>query len=1279
MKRIAWIASASLVLFAVAPYARTQEGERAPERTKEQTVQELLKKIEDLRQAVETIRREASRPDDVAVAEAAAAAEAGLPEDWVKSLDWRSLGPAGMGGRITEISVFEKDPSIYWVATASGGLLKTKNNGVTFEHQFDHEATVSLGAVCVAPSDESVVWVGTGENNPRNSVSYGDGVYKSTDGGKTWKNMGLEKSFQIGRIVVHPKDPDVVYVGALGRLYGPNEERGLFKTTDGGETWEKILYIDETTGVIDVEMHPKDPDTLIVSTWERQRDEFDSHRGEPSLEDGYNLYDPIRKWGPGSGLYKTTDGGKTFRKLTQGLPTSNLGRVDVDFFRKDPDVVYAIVDSEKIGMGTPPNRTFLGVRGEDGEGGAKLLAVTPNSPAAKAGLKEGDVVTSIDGKPIETYASLTETLREKKAGDVLAIEASRGGWTNQVEVTLRNRPLGAAMQPTSVYLGAQGEDAEEGALLTDVVDDSPAAKADLRVGDLVKSIDDQPLAGYEDLTELIRAKNVGDKLVFELSREGKVLEIPVTLGERPTPAFGGGRGGGRFGSGLGALLGATTEAADEGLRLDRLFDDRVAQKAGLEEGDVLLEMDGKAIADEEGLVEILRDKSDGDKVTFKVAREEETREVVVTLEAPGGGNRTRPYEFMYAGQQPNLGDRQGPDSHEYGGVYKSTDGGESWTRINSLNSRPMYFSQIRVDPNDDRYLWVLGVALHRSRDGGKTFTADGARRVHADHHAMWIDPRDGRHILLGTDGGYYSTYDRGTTWEHLNHVSIAQFYHVAVDTREPYHVYGGLQDNGSWGGPSRALSGGGPINADWISIGGGDGFVCRIDPFDPDIVYSESQNGAMGRRNLRTGERASIRPRPQRGVRYRFNWNTPFILSNHNPGIFYAGGNFVFRSVNRGEDLRVISPEIARTGRGTASALAESPLNPDLLWVGTDDGNLWITRDGGKVWTNLADKVGLPGPRWVATLEPSRFVEGRCYAAFDGHRSDDDDPHVYATEDFGETWTSIRADLPWGSTRCLREDVANPDLLYVGTEFALFVSLDRGEKWTKLNNNLPTVAVHEIAVHPTAGEIVAATHGRGLWILDVTPLRQMTMDALGALTHLYEPNTVVRWRSEPSRGIGGGHQQFTGTNPSRGAQLVYSLRREAKEIGIKILDHKGDTVRELRAEPKPGLHVVAWDLAGTTTRAPGAAAREAAGRRGARAEGAAFRRGGAQAGAPARTAGPPAGARGAQGPGGGGRAVPPGLYRVILTVDGREYAQTLRIERDPTLPPNLETEDDEDR
>jgi photosystem II stability/assembly factor-like uncharacterized protein len=687
----------------------------------------------------------------------------------------------------------------------------------------------------------------------------------------------------------------------------------------------------------------------------------------------------------------------------------------------------------------------------------------------------------------------------------------------------------------------------------------------------------------------------------------------------------------------------------------------------------------------------------------------------------------------YGGQRENIQDRQGDDGHEYGGVYKSTDGGESWTRVNSLNPRPMYFSLIRVDPNDDQIVYVGGISMHRSVDGGKTFRVDVAREVHADYHALWINPKDSRHILVGCDGGLYVSYDKMAKWDHLNHMALGQFYHVAVCPRKPYWAFGGLQDNGSWGLPSVSLSGRGPINEDVWSVGGGDGFVCRVDQTDPDWVYFESQNGVMGRRNLKTGERAAIRPRVERGQPpFRFNWNTPFILSHFNQRIFYCAGNYVFRSINRGDDLRIISPEITRTKRGSGTALSESPRNPDVLWVGTDDGFVWVTRDGGKNWTNVTEKIPLPGPRWVATLEASRFAEGRCYVAFDAHRSDDDKPYLFVTEDFGATWKPLHQGLPqFGSTRCLREDVVNPNLLYCGTEFAIFASVDRGQTWTKINNNLPTVAVHEVAVHPTAGEIVAATHGRSLWVLDVTWLRQFTAEVAKAPVHLFKPATVIRWRSEPSRG--GTLRRFVGENPPPGTAIHYHLAKKAERVTIKIVDAEGKTVRELTGSPEAGLQRVSWNLARSPQRpggsfggfggnrprptaptataptptatapaptAPSTPAAEAASGSGspAPASGSApAPAASAPASSPAPTAAAPqtpptASSPAAEQPGtpsgmGGRRGgafaafgppVPNGVYRVILVVDGKEYAETIRIEADPNLPPGAVGEEQED-
>ena len=1177
-------------------------------------------------------------------------AEGTLPIEWSEQLPWRSIGPANMGGRVTDFAVHPEDPSVWWVGTAAGGLLKTSNNGFSFEYQFHDQTSCSIGAVAVAPSDGDVVWVGTGEVNPRNSVSWGDGVYKSTDGGETWWHMGLERSFQISIVLVHPEDPQVVWVGAVGRLWGPNEERGLYKTTDGGETWEQVLFVDERTGVIDARLKPDDPDTLLVATYERERDIYCSN-------------DPAKKWGPGSGIHRSTDGGATWTEVTEGLPTCDKGRIGLDWYVADPSIVYAIVESERITQ-EPEDAAYLGVRGEDAEVGARLTDVTEESPAAEAGLAEDDIV--------------------------------------------------------------------------------------LRVGD-------ETVVTYDALVEQIKAHRAGDEVELEVVREKELQVLQATFGNRPPP--------------------------------------------------------------------------EGDPTDVH------------------GRPRPGPHHIGLGGQRQNVQDDQGDDGHEYGGIYRSGDAGVTWTRINSLNPRPMYYSEIRVDPSDDQLVYVLGTSLYKSNDGGATFTSDGHdSSVHVDHHALWIDPRDGRHILLGNDGGIYVTWDRMARWDHHNHVAIGQFYNVTCDTQRDYRVYGGLQDNGSWGGPSVVRNDDGPTNQDWFRIGGGDGFVCRVDAEDPDQLYYESQNGGMGRRHLRTGEGGFVRPRGERDVEYRFNWNTPFLLSAHNSRIHYSAGNYVFRSLDRGNSARRISPEIATTDRGSATALAESPKDSDLLFVGTDDGALWTTRDGGHEWIDLFalneglvgpeglastepraqsvaytdpaperaeeaveprpddpvtgtwrcramgegiddpdqgrftleltleedDKVTgwlssdigdgdiaggrwkaekrelrfrfegesltlefegtiderhaltgkieaaggafrfdfegerevpeeeepeeaealveprvavetetaaeaeagepapeeepeegadeeqddeeaepeepeprkflkdtidqlLPGRRYVSSITPSRHDDERVYVTFDGHRSDDDEPWIFVSKDRGETWRSLRGNLPAnaGSVRDLEEDPENDDLLFLGTEFRAYVSIDRGESWTELGQGLPTVPVHDFAINEASNELVAGTHGRSIWVLDVTPLREMDERALDEDVQLYPVRDAVRWRREPSRGET--TRRFVGANPPAGTRIYYSLDRKAKDVSLEVHDAAGEVLRELEATGEKGLHAVDWDL----RRGREDTDREGRSR---------FRR---------------------------GRSVGEGTYTVVLKVGEETYTTPVRVMGDPSHPADPWTEFDE--
>jgi photosystem II stability/assembly factor-like uncharacterized protein len=792
------------------------------------------------------------------------------------ALPARSIGPANMGGRITDVAVVESRPATMYLATASGGLWKTVNNGTTWKPVFEREPTVSLGAVAVAPSNPEVVWVGTGEANARNSVSWGDGVYKSTDGGKSWTHVGLADSRHIGRIVIHPKNPDIVFVAALGHLWGPNPERGLYRTTDGGKTWKAVKVVNADTGFIDVAMDPSDPNTLYAAAYQVRRDAFAG--GNPAVQ-----------FGPGSSLFKTADGGDTWQRMTEGLPNRPLGRCGLAVSRKDPRVVYAVVQTDKTATGV-------------------------------------------------------------------------------------------------------------------------------------------------------------------------------------------------------------------------------------------------------------------------------------------------------AGQGPKKGDKV-----ETGGVFRSADRGQTWTKLNDLCPRPFYYGQIRIDPNDDRRIYVLGITLHVSNDGGRTFPGgSGALGAHPDHHALWIDPRDPDHLVLGNDGGLYFSYDRGATWEHVANLPIGQFYAAGVDMRKPYRVYGGLQDNGSWGGPSATQDAEGITNADWYRVMGADGFYCQVDPINPDTVYAEGQYGMLRRISVRTGDGIDIRPRPPRGApAYRFNWNSPILLSPHNPRTLYYGGNHLFRSVNRGDHWETISPDLTRGKPGpsettgqTITTIAESPLRPGVLYVGTDDGRVHVSRNGGADWTDVSDKIpSVPPERWITRLECSRSAVGTTYLTIDRHRNDDVAPYVFKTTDYGATWVPLATDLPpGGPVHVIREDPRNPSLLYVGTEFGLFLSGDGGGHWLRYRNGLPTVAVHDLVVHPRDRELVIATHGRSLYVVDVAPLQGLTPKVVEADAHLFEVKPATSFPYRRSEGWPGA-RMFAGANPPYGAVLYYYLKAaQEKPVWITITDAVGNPVAEVRGGKEPGLHRLVWDL-----------------------------------------------------------------------------------------------------
>lgn len=890
----------------------------------------------------------------------------------LKSLNFREIGPAIMGGRIDDFAVVESNPNIVYVGTATGGIWKTTNGGISWEPQFDKQSVSTIGDLALAPSDPSILWAGTGEPNNRQSSSWGDGIYKSTDAGKTWAKMGLEETRHIGRVVIHPTNPNTVYVAALGHLWGPNHDRGVYKTSDGGKTWTQSLYINDDTGVSDIAMDPDSPETLYAAAYERRRTPYGFNGG-----------------GTHGAIYKTTDGGATWRKLTKGLPYESggdVGRIGLDIYRRNPNIVYAEIQ------------------------------------------------------------------------------------------------------------------------------------------------------------------------------------------------------------------------------------------------------------------------------------------------------------------------------HAKGGIFRSEDKGETWTKMSGTNPRPSYYSQIRIDPNNDLRIWVLGAPMSFSEDGGKTFTTRRVSKIHGDFHAMWINPANSNHMIVGSDGGIYWSYDSGRTWDFVNTIPLGQFYEIGLDMQKPYHVCGGLQDNASWCGPSQTLGPDGPTNDDWVRIVRGDGFYAQIDPTDSNTVYSESQDGHLLRRNMKTLEARSIMPYAREGeAPYRFQWNSPIVISGFDHNTIYYGGNFVFKSTNRGDSWTKLGGDLttgvernklAIMGKvpdkdtlsradgvqhyPTITSISESPVSGKVLWAGTDDGNLQVTRDGGQTWKNVVARVpGVPKGTYVSRVVASRGAEGTAYAAFDGHRADDYNVYVFMTSDYGETWRSISNGIPKnaGSVHVIREHPKNQNLLFVGTEFGLFASWDRGATWWPFKQNLPTVPVYDIAIHPRDNDLVVATHGRSIWILDdLTPIERINPNTLGQDVTLFDSRPAAAWRTYSTHWFSG-HKAFVAKNPPYGALITYYLktalpapppkadaasggqgeyrsgtrrRGEADEAGnmdssgskegkvkITILDRDGKEVRHFEGPGAAGVNRVNWDLRYNAPAEPSAEQLEAM------AQGFGF---------------------GPRGP-----LAEPGEYTVKLSAGGREATGKLTVEEDSRL------------
>jgi photosystem II stability/assembly factor-like uncharacterized protein len=864
--------------------------------------------------APEPVKTEAKKPDDEKADEEKKPADP-MSSSTFNGLKLRSLGPAFTSGRVIGFAVDPNNSAKYYVASASGGVWKTVNNGTTWTPVFDKEGSYSIGAIALDPRNPLTVWVGTGENNSQRSVSYGNGLYRSDDGGKSWKNVGLKTSEHIGRIAIDPRDSNTVYVAAQGPLWGPGGDRGLYKTTDNGNTWKKVLSISDNTGVTDVVIDPQNPETLYAASYQRRRHMWTLIGG-----------------GPESAIYKSTDAGATWNKLKAGLPTTELGRVGLAISPVDSNVIYA-----------------------------------------------------------------------------------------------------------------------------------------------------------------------------------------------------------------------TVEAADK-----------------------------------------------------------------------------------------------------KGGIFRSSDRGGSWERRNEFDVGAMYYGHIVADPKDVDRVYIMNVFLMVSDDGGKTLRRLGEKSKHVDNHEIWIDPADTDHYLVGCDGGVYESHDRGANWDYKRNLPITQFYDITTDNATPfYNVYGGAQDNFSFGGPSRTRSASGIVNSDWFVTNGGDGFRSQVDPEDPNTIYAALQNGVLARFDKRTGERMGIQPATGRGEEpLRWNWDSPFIISPHSHTRLYFAADKLFRSDDRGDSWQVISGQLSRglnrdklpvMGRiwsmdavaknastaffGNASALAESPLKDGLIYVGTDDGLIQVTEDGGKNWRRIESFPGVADMAYVSRILASNHDANTVYAAFENRQNADFKPYLLKSVNAGRTWTAITSNLPknW-PVWAIAEDHVNPDLLFVGTEFGLFFTIDGGQKWTQLKGGVPTIQFRDLTIQKRENDLVAGTFGRGIYILDnYTPLRLLKPEMLKQEAQLFPVKDALLYIPSQPLGLRGksfqGESFFAAENPPFGATFTYYLKDEVKTkkarrqeaekeaarknvplalppysdlsaeedeeapaIIFTITDAGGRVVRRLTGGVTAGLQRVSWDL-----------------------------------------------------------------------------------------------------
>jgi len=1078
---------------------------------------------------------------------ATAAAPSGpLTPESFNQFAWRHIGPWPFSGRITNFAVPPGQSQMYYVLTATGGVWKTVDGGIHFEPIFDKYGNMSLGFLAIAPSDANILYLGTGEAIHARAAYHGNGMWKSTDAGKTWSHIGLEKSHYIPKVEVDPRHPDVVYVAAEGKLYDnePDCERGVYKTTDGGKTWARVLDLKDR-GVADIVLDPAQPDVLIATSYRVFR----------------------RTWTfldrqEGNFVWKTSDGGATWKKLTAGLPDLakvKTGRNGLALFQKNPKIVYLRLDEE----------VNFGLSERDGAANfpeANLFRPDHYLNKIKAYRLAADLARVAKFTP---PAPDTERDLARKLNEIVRDPS--------FPATIGFNPQ--TFLPAARKILAKDEDALESLAEFEKLLKTESERAALRkkVHDLVVLA----LFGASEGIEFKDGFKVTDPAKLKVGADFVTLITydPKTVKDEAD---------------LAARLAAQADAPDflTRLKLDprRVFS--TAQKTYKDKKDLLDRFTG-------------------------------TDELLTSFDEIKGRYQTvnrAILQVLYAGalriQAPVI---------KPGVIYRSEDQGETWTRMTEYKltgaselvngTEAGYYGRLNVDPNDDKVLYAPDTYTPTSTDGGKTFKRagwEGNKKTHVDHRAAWIDPLNSKHILSANDGGVSESWDGGVHWSQKETIAAQQFYDVSVDNAMPYNVMGGTQDNGCWIGPSQNRNPYGVFPADWLYLPTGDGFYTLRDWWNPDWIYYESQFGNSSRMNLRTGEVISLARRTTSeesaagAPAQRYQWNAPIVLSPHNPGIVYVCSQFVHRSLSRGDrdtwvtispDLSKADPQRIALSRktnlqyATIFTFAESPKKPGVLWAGTDDGNLQLSPDGGVTWTNITanfyDKAGRPKPdvkgaripydRWVKRVLPSAHDVNVCYVAYSGYRTHNEDTtYLYATRDMGKTFEDLSGGMN-NPVSDIEEDPDNPNVLYLATDYGLFVTIDRGKTWQNFSTSAPHVVIKDLAIQKRDRDLVIATYGRGVYIADIGPFKEFKDETFAAPAHLFDLEDAVAWGRFDRRGQTLG-EFANADNPPPGSTIYYHLKDRANKVTVTVKALDGEVINELNGSVAKGIQKVFWNL-----------------------------------------------------------------------------------------------------